>query len=174
MNRKSELYKKIKIIFVTLALSAIASVIPIKNAFCYHVSLLYGQYPSKNSHLLKLAAINLQFNHKPKRWLKWKAEIGAIEDLRPNSAHQDYVAFGPGVDFYYKNLFLSVFMSGSFISPKDSYLGGHFQFHEDLYFGIKTNSDIRISTFFKHISSAGIYTPNRGKNSTGLCLSIPF
>lgn len=164
--------KILKLLFLLLFLLAIPNSLNASE----RVSLLYGQYPKRDSHLLKMAALNVQFKHSSTLpWLYWKAELGTIEDLRIGAKHQDYLAMGIGVDYTHKFLYASGFLSTSILYPKDAFLGGPIQFHEDIYVGFReSDNDIRIGAFFKHISSASIYKPNRGKNLLGLSISIPF
>lgn len=51
------------------------------------------------------------------------------------------------------------------IETTDSYLGGHFpQFNEDLYFGVRDRHGNGIGVKYEHISSAGIFQPNEGRD----------
>jgi len=50
------------------------------------------------------------------------------------------------------------------ISRKDKLLGGHFQFFHDVGTGIVSRNGSTFGIQIKHISSAGINTPNIGRN----------
>lgn len=66
-------------------------------------------------------------------------------------------------------------MSGvGFISEPDIYLGGHFQFHHDLYVGMKDSFGKSLGINYRHISSAGLYQPNLGRDFVSIQLGIPW
>jgi hypothetical protein len=60
------------------------------------------------------------------------------------------------------------------ITTPDSVLGGWFQFNNDITLGIKDNHHNMIGLTYKHISSAGIYKPNRGRDFVVLQAEIPW
>lgn len=63
----------------------------------------------------------------------------------------------------------------SLISTPDSYLGGHFQFHETIFLGIRDNGNgNQIGFAYQHFSSAGLEMPNMGRDFGGIELSFPF
>lgn len=65
-------------------------------------------------------------------------------------------------------LFSSVFTGPTLISQTDTYLGGHFQLQEDVHFGLMDREGNAMSVFYKHLSSAGIETPNIGRDFIGV------
>mgnify|MGYP002784420289 CR=1 FL=1 len=60
------------------------------------------------------------------------------------------------------------------ITHPDQMLGGHFQFTQDLMFGIRDRKKNMIGFVYKHISSAGIYQPNRGRDYVLVQVEIPW
>ena len=62
----------------------------------------------------------------------------------------------------------SVFSGPCLLSETDILLGGHFQFMDDLHLGIRDVSGYYIGVIYRHISSAGIATPNIGRDIVGL------
>jgi len=61
------------------------------------------------------------------------------------------------------------------LSTTDSYLGGHFQFTEDLFMGLRdSRTTTAIGFKYKHFSSAGLEMPNRGRDFGGIEISFPF
>jgi hypothetical protein len=101
-------------------------------------------------------------------------ELGAWADRagygRKSSA---YTAYQVGVEA--GESFIGRFMAGpALISTPDSYLGGYFQFSEDLFFGIKGENGNTIGVIYKHFSSAGLETPNVGRDFLGISISIPL
>lgn len=60
------------------------------------------------------------------------------------------------------------------ITTPDSMLGGHFQFNQDLTVGVRDDAGTIFGFNYKHISSAGIYKVNRGRDFITVHLEIPF
>lgn len=60
------------------------------------------------------------------------------------------------------------------ITNPDSMLGGWFQFNQDLLFGVRDNRGNMMGLNYKHISSAGIYIPNAGRDFITIQLEIPW
>lgn len=61
------------------------------------------------------------------------------------------------------------------ISCKDSSLGGPFQFNNDVAFGIRDDSNkATFGVAYKHVSSAGIELPNRGRDFLMFRISLPW
>ncbi len=67
-----------------------------------------------------------------------------------------------------------VMVGPALITTPDAYLGGHFQFTEDFFLGIRGKSDNTVGVHYRHFSSAGIYEPNIGRDFAGVEISIPF
>ncbi len=67
---------------------------------------------------------------------------------------------------------ISVFSGPGVISSPDVVLGGAFQFITDLHLGIKDRDGNYLGAFFRHISSAGIETPNLGRDIVGLEIAL--
>jgi hypothetical protein len=64
--------------------------------------------------------------------------------------------------------YASVYSGPTAITATDAYLGGHFQFQEDVHLGIQDQQSNSIGVMYKHFSSAGIYTPNIGRDFMGV------
>lgn len=63
----------------------------------------------------------------------------------------------------------------AWISSPDSALGGNFQFNNDVAFGIQDpKTETSVGFAYKHVSSAGIELPNRGRDFLMFRVSIPF
>jgi hypothetical protein len=67
----------------------------------------------------------------------------------------------------------SVHGIGAITSP-DSMLGGWFQFNNDLLIGIQDDHGVIFGLNYKHISSAGINTPNLGRDMVLVHVEIPW
>lgn len=60
------------------------------------------------------------------------------------------------------------------ITRTDSLLGGYFQFFHDVGMGLENSGGFCAGVGYKHISSAGISTPNLGRDYLYLKLGIPL
>jgi hypothetical protein len=67
----------------------------------------------------------------------------------------------------------SLFGIGAITSP-DTMLGGHFQFTEDLFLGVRDDRGCMIGLNLKHISSAGLSQPNKGRDFLVIQVEIPW
>jgi hypothetical protein len=61
-----------------------------------------------------------------------------------------------------------------FITTTDSMLGGNFQFNNDLGVGIRDQKGYAIGLNYKHMSSAGIYDVNAGRDLLYIKMGFPF
>lgn len=63
----------------------------------------------------------------------------------------------------------------AYITNPDAYLGGSFpQFNHDIYLGVRDDRDRAIGLKYKHISSAGIFSPNMGRDFMMVELGVPW
>jgi hypothetical protein len=60
------------------------------------------------------------------------------------------------------------------ITSPDSMLGGNFQFTQDLLIGVRDNKKNMIGLVYKHISSAGLELPNKGRDFLTIQVEIPW
>lgn len=61
------------------------------------------------------------------------------------------------------------------ITTPDSNLGGYFpQFTEEVFLGLSGSSGNKVGIKYKHISSAGLVSPNMGRDFAGVEMSIPW
>jgi len=60
------------------------------------------------------------------------------------------------------------------ITSPDSMLGGNFQFTQDFLIGLRDNRRNMIGFVYKHISSAGLELPNKGRDFITLQVEIPW
>lgn len=79
-----------------------------------------------------------------------------------------------GVDINPSVFFAQAYIGPAVISTPDSYLGGRFQFMHDASFGLRDDKRRSIGLCYKHISSAGIYNPNIGRDIIMIKLDIPW
>lgn len=98
----------------------------------------------------------------------WADTLG---DGRRNAAFGKYqlgIKPGPDVGIYGK-----AFLGAQLQSSIDTRLGGYFQFSEDFGIGIRDEISF-IEIGYGHVSSAGIYEPNRGRDFLTLSLGLRF
>lgn len=71
--------------------------------------------------------------------------------------------------------FAQALVGPSLISHTDSALGGHFQFNNDYAFGLRDpDTKATVGFNYKHVSSAGLELPNRGRDFLMFRVSIPW
>ena len=115
------------------------------------------------------------------QWPLWKSlkhqfEMGAYLDtqkqLGRKSAYYAAYQVGPhmSLGYFYAEMLTGV----GFISHPDTILGGPFQFFHDLGVGLRDEDGFGIGVGYKHISSAGLETPNLGRDLIYLKVTIPF
>lgn len=107
--------------------------------------------------------------------LKDATEIGLWSDIgkakgRKSSA---YVQYQLGIRPESDHMYMKAFIGPSLISTTDSQLGGIFQFAEDVGFGFK-DRDSFIGLNYSHKSSAGIFKPNKGRDTLTVEMGIKF
>jgi hypothetical protein len=126
-----------------------------------------GAFNSARSSLSEVKAI--QFGHQQDIMdgIYWQQKIGywgdgSGDDTRKNSA---YVSTGIGLLVDLRPLEIRNGWGLAVISTPDSFLGGHFpQFNGELYIGLRDKKGNGIGLQYEHLSSAGIVTPNRGRD----------
>lgn len=106
---------------------------------------------------------------------KQRVSVGGWLDSR-GSGYSGSAFGGYQLGFEVNN---SVFQGGIFtgptlISTTDKDLGGIFQFNDSINFGIKDDRGNVIGIVYNHFSSAGLESPNLGKDFMGLEIKFPF
>lgn len=103
-------------------------------------------------------------------------ELGGWTDTRGSEGRRGNVylsgSIGLNVDAGY--VFAQSLWGVAALPLTDSYLGGHLEFKEDATIGAKDLQGKRIGLNYTHISSAGIFMPNHGRDLLCLRLSLPF
>lgn len=102
-------------------------------------------------------------------------EVGIFADSSGHGRRSSGLGFySVGVEVNPGYLLLrSMWGVGAITSP-DSMLGGWFQLTQDLTLGFKDNKGKAIGLNYKHISSAGIYDPNKGRDFITVVVEIPW
>jgi len=85
-----------------------------------------------------------------------------------------YFGISVGLDVQAGYIYSQALWGVAGISHIDSMLGGHLQFNNDLGLGIRDCNGYSIGMNYKHISSAGIFTPNQGRDFLMIKMGIPW
>lgn len=117
------------------------------------------------------------FPHVGANWLITQYEIGAWFDNSGingrSSSSMGSVSAGINVNTGY--IFGQALVGPALISAPDSNLGGVFQFNNDVAFGLRDpDTNATFGFAYKHLSSAGIESPNRGRDFMLFRISIPL
>lgn len=71
-------------------------------------------------------------------------------------------------------IYAQTLVGPALISSPDAYLGGYFQINTEATLGIRGENGISIGLLYKHLSSAGIYKPNVGRDFLLFRVGVPF
>lgn len=94
---------------------------------------------------------------------------GSGDETRKSSA---FAFTGPGMLIDFKPIEIRAGWGLGGIATPDSYLGGRFpQFNGEVYLGVRDHRGNGIGLGYEHISSAGLVTPNQGRDFFVLQLS---
>jgi hypothetical protein len=100
---------------------------------------------------------------------KDRAIVGGYLDNSGNGKRNSALAAAQiGFEVNRNGLIVGVFTGPGVISSPDALLGGYFQFVDDIHIGIQDTDDNYFGVMYRHISSAGIETPNIGRDVIGL------
>lgn len=93
----------------------------------------------------------------------------------PNRSGSGFISTGPGLKIDFSPVELHTGWGLAAISSPDSYLGGRFpQFNGDLYLGVRDKNGAGVGLEYDHISSAGIISPNVGRDFMLVQISQKF
>lgn len=140
------------------------------------VSYGFGLFHSAKNSVVETKNASLGYRGGIFKNLHHKVELGGWTDTRKdlgrNGAGYGFYSLGVYVDA--DNFYGYSFVGAGGVTRTDSMLGGHFQFSEDVGIGIKDKRGVSIGLNYKHISSAGIYNPNQGRDFLQLSLGVLF
>ncbi len=109
--------------------------------------------------------------------LDWQLQVGYYSDASSNVMRNSSL-FGTTGPQFSVQLSAIVVRSGLgvvYINSPDSYLGGRFpQFTENLYLGLRDVLNASIGLNYSHVSSAGIFSKNIGRDFITLELAKKF
>lgn len=104
----------------------------------------------------------------------WQNKVGYWGEGSPDPSRKSsmFGSTGFGLEVDLRPLEIRAGYGLAFISTPDSQLGGRFpQFNGDLYVGLRDKKGDGIGIDYMHISSAGLVTPNQGRDFFILQLS---
>lgn len=103
---------------------------------------------------------------------QWKGGFYGDGSGDPTRKGSGYVSAGPGMLIDLKPIEMRAGYGLAAITTPDSYLGGRFpQFQGEIYIGFRDHRGNGIGVQYEHISSAGLVTPNNGRDFMVLQLS---
>jgi len=106
-----------------------------------------------------------------------KIELGAFSDSRSDLGRRSsgYIADSIGLRIQpFQGFYVESLWGLSALSHTDSWLGSHFQFMQDLGIGFVDSNSSTIGLSYKHISSAGLFLPNKGRDFIVIQIGIPL
>lgn len=99
---------------------------------------------------------------------------GWIDDRSPGYSSAAFMGYQIGFEVTNDVLQGSVWTGPTMLTSTDQMLGGIFQFNETIFFGIVDKDKNSIGIAYNHFSSAGLETPNLGRDYLGLEIKCPF
>lgn len=104
----------------------------------------------------------------------YQYEAGMYNDTGPGRGASGFGNISAGVEVAPGYLILRSLWGVGAITTPDDMLGGWFQFNQDFLIGLRDITGNMIGLDYKHISSAGIYSPNRGRDFLVVQVEIPW
>lgn len=108
-------------------------------------------------------------------YLIYQWEVGGWADIAGGGRRSS--AFGAGGGGFHVNaghVYAQSTFEVALVTNPDSYLGGPFQFSEDVGVGLQSNTNCSIGVNYKHISSAGLEQPNVGRDFLTILIRFPL
>lgn len=121
--------------------------------------------------------LNLGYRKKLLSGIYWQSKVGIWGDGSGDHSRKSsgYGSSGLSLQVQFQPVEIRTGWSLAAISSPDSYLGYYFpQFNGELYLGVRDQFSNAIGVQYEHISSAGIVTPNQGRDFCTLQLSREF
>lgn len=104
---------------------------------------------------------------------KW--EIGVWSDVHgAGRKSSGYGSWSLGLEPKLGAFYIHSFWGVALITTKDSMLGSNYQFMQDLGIGLRDYRGVGIGAGYKHISNAGIKSPNKGRDFFYAQIQIPW
>jgi Lipid A 3-O-deacylase (PagL) len=118
--------------------------------------------------------VNLGYREDIWQGIYWQNKLGFWSDGSgdPNRGSSLYASSGPGLLIDLDPIEIRNGIGLAIISSPDSYLGGIFpEFNENLYVGLRDKRGNGIGVEYEHLSNAGIYSQNMGRDFLEIQLS---
>lgn len=121
---------------------------------------------SNSAPSMKMLTVSLQED----AWgpLKQKFSVGGWLDSSTTNKSSALVSSQLGFEVNSNDIIGGVFSGPCILTSTDSLLGGYFQFMSDLHLGIQDRDNNYFGVFYRHISSAGLESPNIGRDVVGI------
>lgn len=133
-----------------------------------------GAANSAKDHTGEVKVGNVGLRKEIYQGIYWQYKVGYFGDGSgdPSRKSSLYASVGPGMLIDLRPVEMRAGYGLAAISTPDSYLGGRFpQFQGELYLGLRDHRGNGIGVQYEHISSAGIVSPNMGRDFMVLQLS---
>jgi hypothetical protein len=155
---------------VLLLVSSTALAEPSEEAF-YGFGL--GMFNSAIKSPAEVKVVNVGYRSHIISGIYWQFKGGVWGDSGGNGRKGGgYLSSGPGLTVDLKPFEIRSGWGLAAISHPDAYLGGHIpQFNGELYLGVRDRKGNGVGFQLEHISSAGIFEPNKGRDFLILVLS---
>lgn len=134
-----------------------------------------GIVESAKNYAGEVKTFGLGVNREIWNGLFYQAEAGVWADSQGNgrlSSGYANLNFGLEVNPGYLIFRSSWGLAG--ITHPDSYLGSHLNFSQDLFIGVKDHHDNMLGIDYRHMSNAGLASPNVGRDFITIQVGIPF
>lgn len=101
-------------------------------------------------------------------------EIGGINDNNPGRNNTFFGFASVGLETKTEPFFATLLTGSGFITAPDAKLSSVFEFIHTASVGFKDKRGVAIDLGYRHISNAGLWPPNIGRNFVVLRLTIPW
>ena len=106
----------------------------------------------------------------------WQYEGGFWSDARTDVGRSGsgFVNASAGLNVNFGYMYTQSLWGVAYMTSPDSFLGSHEQFNQDFSAGVKDGRGVSIGLNYKHMSSAGIFMPNQGRDFMSVRLGFPL
>jgi hypothetical protein len=135
-----------------------------------------GVFKSANRSAVEVKTISVGRQRPLGYYMIYQYEVGGWMDTRDDAGRKSsgFANVATGINLNIGPMYAQSLWGVALITNTDSYLGGHEQFNEDLAIGIKDWRGVGLGINYKHISSAGLWQPNMGRDMMSVKLNIPW
>jgi hypothetical protein len=158
-------------VFWALLTALLLTVIWTKDTFAEQYYFKYGlQAPGSNR---DQKIFGLGYQNEILADFIYSGEVDILSVPSNPSPASYFASAGLGLKLDFNTTFAAVTWGPAYLSQPDQELGGRFQLTQDFTLGIQDGYST-IGVGYKHISSAGIEKPNRGKDFLYLRIGVKF